>query len=80
MDLPAQIGPVELRPFGALIAVRCPEELAPLVARAGGKWEPGSHRWLVERRRLAPLVRALQRATDPLFRRAGLDLDGPGAG
>jgi hypothetical protein len=30
---------------------------------------------LIERRRIGPVIRALQRTTDPLFRRAGLDLD-----
>jgi hypothetical protein len=44
--------------------------------KAGVQWEPGSRRWLIERRRLGPLIRNLQRATDPLFRRAGIDLDG----
>ena len=61
-----------------MVAVRCPRELAPLMKKAGGLWEPGSRRWLIERRRIAPLVRALGRATDPLFRQAGMDLDGEG--
>jgi hypothetical protein len=43
---------------------------------AGGQWEPGSRRWHIERRRLGPLVRALRRDPDPLFRHAGIDLDG----
>ena len=47
-DLPARI-PVML---GGMIAVRCPAELAPLMRRAGGLWEPGSRRWLIERRRI----------------------------
>jgi hypothetical protein len=29
----------------------------------------------VERRRVGPLIRNLRRATDPLFRQAGVDLD-----
>jgi hypothetical protein len=78
MDLPARIGPAEFSPLGAMIAVRCPSDLAPLMRKAGGTWEPGSRRWLVERRRLGPLIRNLRRATDPLFRRAGMDLDGEG--
>jgi hypothetical protein len=53
-----------------------PAELVPLVQKAVGTWEPGSRRWLVERRRIGPLIRNLHRATDPLFRRAGIDLDG----
>ena len=44
---------------------------------SGGLWEPGSGRWLVERRRMGPLVRKLERITDPLFRRAGINLDQP---
>jgi hypothetical protein len=31
---------------------------------------------LIEHRRIWPLIRTLQRTTDPLFRQAGLDLDG----
>jgi hypothetical protein len=61
-----------------MVAVRCPAELAPLLRQAGGTWEPGSRRWLVERRRLGPLIRNLRRSTDPLFRQAGIDLDGEG--
>jgi hypothetical protein len=43
--------------------------------QAGGQWEPGSRRWLIERRRIVPLIRRLERITDPLFRQAGLSLD-----
>lgn len=73
--LPAHIGPAEFSDFGAWVAVRCPRDLEPLVQKAGGVWEPGSQQWFVERRRLGPLVRNLRRATDPLFRHAGLSLD-----
>jgi hypothetical protein len=31
--------------------------------------------WLIERRCIGPVVRALERDTDPLFRHAGLLLD-----
>jgi hypothetical protein len=75
VSLPARIGPVELGMLGALVAVRCPRDLDPLMQKAGGQWEPGSRRWLIERRRMGPLVRELRRATDPLFRRAGISLD-----
>jgi hypothetical protein len=61
--------------FGGMVAVRCPREFADILRRAGGVWEPGSHRWLVQRRRIGPVIRALKRATDPLFRRAGIPLD-----
>jgi hypothetical protein len=48
-----------------MVAVRCSKELAHIVQRAGGVWEPGSRRWLVERRRVGPLIliRALEAAT-----------------
>jgi hypothetical protein len=77
--LPARIGPVEFSPFGAKwAAVRCPSDLDPLMRKAGGLWEAGSRRWLIERRRINPLIRNLRRVTDPLFRRAGMSLDGEG--
>jgi hypothetical protein len=46
-----------------------------LVRQAGGMWEPGSQRWLIEQRRIGPLIRNLRRVTDLLFRQAGIDLD-----
>jgi hypothetical protein len=73
--LPVRIGPVEFGELGAMVAVRCPHEFDPLMRRAGGMWEPGTRRWLIERRRIGPVIRELRRTTDPLFRRAGLDLD-----
>jgi hypothetical protein len=75
-DLPARIGAVEFGTLGGMVAVRCPSELARLMRRAGAMWEPGSRRWLIERRRIGPVIRELRRTTDPLFRRTGLDLDG----
>jgi len=79
-DLPSHIGPAEFNILGAMAAVRCPQDLDPLMRKAGGMWEPGSRRWLIERRRINPLVRNLRRATDPLFRQGGMDLDQPAAG
>ena len=61
--------------LGKLIAVLCPREFDVLMRNAGGQWEAGSRRWLIERHRIGPLIRTLQRTTDPLFRRAGLNLD-----
>jgi hypothetical protein len=58
-----------------MAAVRCPKELAHILKCAGGVWEPGSRRWLVDRRRIGSVIRALEAATDPLFRRAGLVLE-----
>jgi uncharacterized protein YmfQ (DUF2313 family) len=41
---------------------------------AGGVWEPGARQWLVERRRIGPVIRELERTVDPLFRQAGIRL------
>ena len=76
--LPSRIGPAEFSSLGALVAVRCPHELDRLMKKAGGLWEPGSRRWLIGPRRINPLIRDLRRTTDPLFRRAGIDLDAEG--
>jgi hypothetical protein len=73
--LPARIGPVEFDKLGKLVAIRAPREMDALFRRAGGAWEPGSRRWLIERRRIGPVVRALRTITDPLFRRSGISLD-----
>jgi hypothetical protein len=73
--LPVRVGPVEFGQFGKLVAIRAPREMDSLFRRAGGAWEPGSRRWLIERRRIAPVIRALRATTDPLFRRFGMSLD-----
>ena len=69
--LPSRIGPVEFAEFGRMVAVRCPQDFAHILQRAGGKWEPGSRRWLVTRHRIGPVIRALERETDPLFPTGG---------
>lgn len=68
----------EQQDLPAMLVVRCPYDLDPLMRAAGGLWEPGGRRWLITRNRVGPLVRELRRATDPLFRQAGIDLDGEG--
>ena len=73
--LPARVGPAEFGELGRLVAVRAPRELDDIFRRAGGTWEPGSRRWLIERRRIGPVIRALRSSTDPLFRRTGVSLD-----
>jgi hypothetical protein len=73
--VPARIGPVEFGTLGSMVAVRCPREFDPLMRRAGGLWEPGSRRWLIEHRRIGPVLRHLRCTTDPLFRRVGLVLE-----
>ena len=75
VDLPHQIGPCQLDELGALVAIRCPSDLDGVLRRAGATWEPGSRRWLLSPARAAKLVPRLRRSTDPLFRRAGLNLD-----
>jgi hypothetical protein len=54
---------------------RCAARRSSRTSCAGGVWEPGSRRWLVERRRIGPVIRALEAATDPLFRHASLVLE-----
>ena len=68
----------EQQDLPAMLVVRCPHDLDPLMRAAGGLWEPGGRRWLFTRNRVGPLMRNLRRATDPLFRQAGIDLDGEG--
>ena len=75
VDLPHQIGPCQLVELGALVAIRCPSDLDGVLRRAGATWEPGSRHWLLSPARAAKLVPKLRRSTDPLFRRAGLNLD-----
>jgi hypothetical protein len=53
-----------------MVAVRCQNDCDSVMLKAGGFWEPGSRRWLIERRRIGPVISALERATDSLFRRA----------
>jgi hypothetical protein len=67
VTLPARVGPVELGKLGKLVTV--PD------APSRGQWEPGTRQWLVERRRIGPVIRRLERVTDPLFRQAGLTLE-----
>ena len=73
--LPARIGPAEFSLLGKLVAIRAPRELDAIFRRAGGAWEAGSRRWLIERRRIGPVIRELRKATDTLFRKSGVSLD-----
>ena len=75
--LPTRIGPAEFSDFCGMVAVRCPSELEPLMRQAGGEWDSGLRHWLIERRRMEPLIRNLRRVTDPLFSHVDIDLDGP---
>jgi hypothetical protein len=75
-EVPPSIGPVLFGTLGVgWVMVRCPHEYDALMRRAGGVWEPGARQWLVERRRIGPVLRALERTVDPLFRQAGIRLN-----
>jgi hypothetical protein len=60
-DLPASIGPVQLGTLGGWVTVCCPRDFDRVMRRAGGEWDPGARRWLIERRRIGPVIRALER-------------------
>lgn len=75
INIPDHVGPCEFGTLGNQVAVRCPVEPPHILRRAGAIWEPGSKWWLVQRRRIGPVIRALEKATDPLFRRQGIVLD-----
>jgi len=73
VNVPGSIGPVV---FGVgWVTIRCPRQYDELMRRAGGTWEPGTRQWLVERRRIGPVIRELERVVDPLFAQAGIRLD-----
>ena len=76
LQIPAAIGSVVFGTLGVgWITVRCPRQYDELMRRAGATWEPGSRQWLVQRRRIGPVIRELERSVDPLFRHAGIRLD-----
>jgi hypothetical protein len=43
------VGPCQLGELGAMITVRCPHDFDGVMLKAGGLWEPGRKRWLIER-------------------------------
>ena len=73
--IPEPIGPCRFGRLGAWITVHCPPHYDALMRNAGGTWDPDHRRWLIEQRRIAPLVRHLRRRMDTLFRQAGVNLD-----
>lgn len=76
LEVPPSIGPVVFGTLGVgWVMVRCPRQYDELIRRAGAVWEPGARQWLVQRRRIGPVLRALERTVDPLFRRVGINLD-----
>jgi hypothetical protein len=75
MDLPARIGPCEFAELGALkMAMRYPRDY-DADAERWRSLEADSRRWLLERRRINPVIRTLRRTVDPLFHHFGLILD-----
>ena len=75
VDVPPSIGPVVFGTLGVgWVMVRCPQQYDDLMRRAGAVWEPGARQWLIERRRIGPVIRELERTVDPLFRQAGIRL------
>jgi hypothetical protein len=75
VDVPPSVGPVVFGTLGVgWVTVRCPRQYDGLMRRAGGVWDPGARQWLIERRRIGPVIRALEAAVDPLFRQAGIRL------
>jgi hypothetical protein len=75
--VPPSIGPVGFGTLGVgWVMVRCPRQYDELMRRTGGVWEPSARQWLVERRRIGPVVRELERTVDPLFRQVGIRLEG----
>jgi hypothetical protein len=76
IPIPKQVGPCRFGRLRAWITVQCPrEKLDQLMRSAGGTWDPGTRRWLLRLHRLGPVLRALRRRTNPLFRQAAVDLD-----
>ena len=74
-DVPPSIGPVVFGTLGVgWVMVQCPRQYDELMRQAGGVWEPRARQWLVERRRIGPVIRALERSVDPLFLQVGIRL------
>jgi hypothetical protein len=74
-NLPADIGPVVFEHGVGWVMVRCPRQYDDLMRSADGTWDPGARQWLIERRRIGPVIRELERIVDPLFAQAGIRLD-----
>ena len=78
VDVPESIGPVVFGVGVGWVKIRCPRQYDELMSRAGGTWDPGARHWLIERRRVGPVIRELERVVDPLFAQAGIRLAWPG--
>ncbi len=76
VDVPDSIGPVMFGTLGSWVTIRCPRQYGDLMRRAGATWNPGARQWLIERRRIGPVIRELEGSVDPLFHRVGIKLQG----
>jgi hypothetical protein len=74
VEIPESIGPVVFGLGVGWVMVRCPHQYDEVMRRAGGTWDPGARQWLIERRRIGPVIRELERVVDPLFAQAGIRL------
>jgi hypothetical protein len=75
VDVPESIGPVVFGVGVGWVTIRCPRQYEDVVRGAGATWDPGSRQWWIERRRIGPVIRKLQREVDPLFTQAGIRLE-----
>ena len=75
VEVPENIGPVVFGVGVGWVMIRCPRQYDDLMRRAGATWDPGLRQWCIERRRIGPVIRELEREVDPLFAQAGIRLD-----
>jgi hypothetical protein len=75
VDVPDSIGPVVFGVGVGWVTIRCPRQYEDLLRSAGATWDSGSRQWWIERRRIGPVIRELEREVDPLFAQAGIRLD-----
>jgi len=74
-DVPASIGPVVFGVGVGWVTIRGPRQYDELMRRAGATWDPGARQWVIQRRRIGPVIRELEHEVDPLFAQAGIRLD-----
>jgi hypothetical protein len=75
-SIPNCIGPVVFGVGVGWVTIRCPHQYDELMQRAGATWDTGTRQWLIERRRIGPVIRELEHVVDPLFAQAGIRLLG----
>jgi hypothetical protein len=55
-EIPSHIGSSEFGMLGCQVTVRRRDSLTRSCGKPGGQWEAGWHRWLIERRRIGPVI------------------------